>query len=186
MLHQNKSQTNFWLDIILFSLLFLAILTGGLLWLFIPSGREQAGFDFLTLSRFSWRQAHNGVAFVLLLGISLHLLLHWQWLECVGARLFSRKLADCSRLNFGVDSLLFMTFAAVVLSGFVMWFGGAGYHGGYQTSFLLGLTRHDWRNIHLWSSLTFLTVFTWHTALHWSWLTCMARRYFLAAEAKAH
>jgi hypothetical protein len=42
---------------------------------------------------------------------------------------------------------------------------------------LLSLTRHTWNDLHLYAGLAMIAVFALHLALHWNWLTCVARRY---------
>lgn len=185
----NKSKTNFWLDLLIFALFILTALTGLFLWLVIPGG--QGGGQFIVLlglTRRTWISLHNWLGVAMLSGSLIHLILHWEWITCVAGRFF-KKLARPARLNFSLDSLLFAAFALSSLSGLIMWLvlPGGGHRGGRNLVAdlaLLGLTRHDWSNLHLWAGLTIIALLVVHLTLHWAWISCMTRRYAFCGPAK--
>jgi hypothetical protein len=120
-----------------------------------------------------------------LLGAAIHIALHWKWISCVADRFF-KKLARQARINFSLNTILFLAFSLASLSGMVIWLllPGGGYQGGrnpFYNATLLGLTRHGWNDLHLYAGLAMIVVFAVHLALHWGWLTCVARRYAKAA-----
>ena len=115
-----KTKTNFWFDVTIFILFLITALTGLLLWLILPDGRGSSGTIFLGLTRQSWIDLHNWIGLAMLAGITLHLLLHWQWISCVWQRYF-KKLAKQARINFSLNSLLFVAFFLVNLTGLIAW-----------------------------------------------------------------
>jgi fucose 4-O-acetylase-like acetyltransferase len=176
-----KTKTNFWLDIVIFTAFLATAITGLLLWLVIPGGRGSGNLIFLGLTRHTWVDLHNWAGLAMLIGAVVHLILHWKWLICVAERFF-KKLARQARLNFSLDSLLFVAFFLVSLSGLVSWLilPSGGYRGGrnpFYNATLLGLSRHDWNNLHLWAGLAMIAILTVHLALHWRWIVCTAHRY---------
>lgn len=181
----NRTKTNFWLDAVNFAAFLMAAATGLLLWLIIPGGPGSGETLFLGLTRHTWLEWHHWFGLSLLIGLLIHLALHWQWLGCMAGRFFRQSAAQ-ARLNFSLDALLFVAFFLVSLSGLALWLvvPGGGYRGGRNPFFRaawLGLTRHDWSDLHLWAGLAMLVILTVHLALHRRWLVCVARRYTEAA-----
>jgi len=180
-----KNRTNFWLDVIIFITFVMTASTGLLLWLIIPSGQGKGWYVFFGLTRHNWVDLHNWVGLAMLVGVSLHLILHWRWIVCVIQRFFS-KLAGQARVNFSLDSVLFVFFFLTMLSGLVAWLvlPSGGYRGGRNPFFnatLFGLSRHNWNDLHLWAGLVMLSIVILHLILHWQWIVCTARRYAQAA-----
>lgn len=180
-----KTRFNFWLDITILIALLITAITGLLLWLVLPHGPGSQSFIFLGLTRGTWIDIHNWVGLAMLIGAATHIALHWRWISCVADRFF-KKLARQARINFSLNSVLFVTFFLASLSGLVVWLllPSGGYRGGrnpFYNATLLGLTRHGWSDVHLYAGLAMIAVFAFHLALHWNWLTCVARRYAQAA-----
>lgn len=177
----NRTKTNFWLDAIILAAFLATAVTGLLLWLIVPGGPGNGETLFLGLTRHTWLEWHNWTGLSMLLGVVIHLILHWHWLGCVAQRFF-KQAAKQVWLNFSLDTLLFMAFFLTSLSGLVLWLAlsGGGYRGGRNPFFragLFGLTHHDWSDLHLWGGLALIIILTVHLALHWKWLVCVARRY---------
>ncbi len=184
-----KTKTNFWFDVTIFILFLITALTGLLLWLILPGGRGSSGTIFLGLTRQSWIDLHNWIGLAMLVGVTLHLLLHWKWISCVSQRYF-KKLARQARVNFSLNSLLFVAFFLVNLSGLIAWLvlPSGGYQGGrnpFYGATLLTLTRHDWKDLHLWAGLAMIVILVIHLALHWQWVMCVVRRYTQAAFCRS-
>lgn len=177
----NKTKINFWLDILILVTFIATALTGLLLWIIIPGGRGSGTLTFLELSRHTWLDLHIWAGLAMLFGSALHLILHGSWIVCVMSRFF-KKLAWPARLNFFLDTILLAAFSLVSLSGLIVWLilPSGGYQGGrnpFYGATLLGLTRHGWSDLHLWTGLAISAVVIIHLALHWSWIVCMLRRY---------
>jgi preprotein translocase subunit SecY len=185
-----KSRYNFWLDLSILTAFLVTAVTGLLLWLVLPHGPGSQSSVFLGLTRYAWIDIHDWAGLAMLLGAATHIALHWKWISCVAGRYFKR-LARQARINFSLNSLLFIAFFLASLSGLVAWLvlPGGGYQGGrnpFYNATLLGLTRHGWNDIHLWTGLAMIVVLTVHFALHWNWLTFTARRYAQAAVSNWH
>jgi hypothetical protein len=185
-----KTRFNFWFDVTIFITFLVTAGTGLLLWLVIPGGGRGSGeFIFLGLTRHSWIDLHKWVGLGMSAGVAAHLILHWEWISCVAERFF-KKLVRQARLNFALNSFLFVAFFLTGLSGLVVWLilPAGGYQGGrnpFYNATLLGLTRHNWNDFHLWAGLAMIAILTVHLSLHWKWIICVARRYTQAALCKA-
>ncbi len=184
-----KTKTNFWLDLTILTSFLLTALTGLLLWLILPGGRGSGETVLLGLTRSEWIDLHNWVGLALLAGVTLHLTLHWKWISCVSRRYF-RKLARQARINFSLNTVLFVAFFLANLSGLIIWLvlPSGGFQGGrnpFYNATLLSLTRHQWQDLHLWTGLAMIVVLINHLVLHWDWLLCVARRYAQAARCES-
>lgn len=73
-------------------------------------------------------------------------------------------------LNYTLDWLAFLLFAALTATGLLLKFGLP--HGGGGSA-VLSLTRHEWGDIHFWVSLSFLAVVAVHLVLHSTWIKAM-------------
>ena len=176
-----KNKINFWLDITVSMTFVATVITGLMLWLLMPSGQGSGQLIFYGLTRRQWVDIHNWVGLVMLLGVMIHLVLHWRWIDCVLDR-FLGNLARQARINFSLDAVLFSALIVTGVSGLVPWLilPGGGYQGGrnpFYNATLYGLTRHQWTDIHLWVSLVMMGIIAIHLVLHWRWITCTARRY---------
>jgi hypothetical protein len=183
-----KTKSNLWLDAAIFLAFMVVALTGLLLWLVLPAGRGSSAYLFWGLSKRTWMDIHDWAGVVMLAGVALHFLLHWKWIVCVGKRYFHR-LARQARLYFTLDVLLLAAFILANLSGLLVWlaFGQGGYQGGRNPAYnavILGLGRHDWNDLHLWSSLAIIAILATHIILHWKWILCTLRRYTQNAQSR--
>ena len=117
----------------------------------------------------------SGLAIHEWLGISFgaaiitHLLLHWQWVVGVTKRFFT-KLPRQTRLNYLVNTLLFIDITAIIFSGLMIskvalpWLGVSLGSGG------------GWLTVHKLAADGSLALVGAHVALHWQWIVQMARR----------
>ena len=182
-----NSKSNLWLDAVIFLAFVTAALTGLLFWLVLPEGRGSSAYIFLGLSKETWTDIHNWAGVIMLSGAALHILLHGKWIVAVGKRYF-RRLARQARINFTLDSMLFLSFVLVNLSGLLIWLAlPAGYQGGRNLAFnatILGLGRHNWNDLHLWSGLAIIAILSVHVLMHWKWILSTMRRYYRTAVAR--
>jgi len=120
--------------------------------------------------RFSGISIHEWLSVALAATIVIHLLLHWKWIIEIGAHFF-QKLWHASRLKFVVDSLLFIDFVAVMMSGILI---------SRVVLPTLGLsitgTDREWRMLHSLSADAALLLVGLHFALNWDWVVCMVKR----------
>lgn len=78
-------------------------------------------------------------------------------------------------LNFAVDLLTLLAILVLVGTGLIMYLilpAGSGSRG----LVLCGLGRHDWGDIHFWSSAALAVLLVLHLALHWAWVCGTIRR----------
>lgn len=78
-----------------------------------------------------------------------------------------------SRYNFVVDTILALLFLTMVSTGILMHL----FPKGLGRSTALGLTRHEWGDIHLTVSLLFLVFILIHLVLHYNWERITAMRF---------
>jgi hypothetical protein len=78
-------------------------------------------------------------------------------------------------LNFIVDLLTLLAILTMIGTGLIMYFTlppGSGSRG----LILWGLDRHEWGDVHFWSSVALGALLILHVALHWSWVCGTIRR----------
>lgn len=69
--------------------------------------------------------------------------------------------------NVAIDLTSFVLLVGLLLTGLLIHYVlPPGSHG----SSFLGLTRHEWGNIHFWVALFFVAVILFHLLLHLSWI----------------
>ena len=91
-----------------------------------------------------------------------------------------------SILNFLVDILTLLAIFVMIATGLAIRFvlppGTGGRHG--EGGLLLwGLGRHDWGDVHFWTSVSLGVLLVIHVALHWSWVCLMVHRLLGGTEA---
>jgi hypothetical protein len=105
-----------------------------------------------------------------------HLLFHWDWIANL-TKTFFKKLFHASRLNFVVDSLLFVAMTAAMLSGLMI---------SKNVLPALGIqldVSREWRSIHSLAADASLIFVALHFALHWKWVVSGVQRYIVAPLA---
>ncbi len=116
---------------------------------------------------------HEWLSLALAATLMVHLVLHWEWVLNVAAR-FLRKWFHESRLNFIVDTALFIAFVLVMLSGILISRSILG---------LLGIqlaASPAWRTLHSLSADASLYLTGLHFALHWKWIASTINRFVVA------
>jgi hypothetical protein len=122
--------------------------------------------------RITGEDIHEWFSVALGATVIVHLLLHWDWIICVGRTYFAR-LWHSSRLNFFLDVLLFLGFNTIMFSGLMI-----------SRSVLpsLGITVGEtgtWRIIHSQSAEISMWLVAIHFGLHWRWVVTMLKKYIL-------
>ncbi|MBP1908794.1 DUF4405 domain-containing protein [Methanolobus bombayensis] len=100
----NKSEVNYYTDIVL-TILFIAVaITGFILYLAIPSGVQRGRYqEFIGITKATWTLIHNRTSILLTLFTGLHLLLHKKWIFCMTKNMFKKseqKDAECELQTF--------------------------------------------------------------------------------------
>lgn len=101
--------------------------------------------------------------------IVTHLLLHWQWIIEVTKRFFS-KAQWSARINYLLNSLLFVVITILILSGLMI---------SHVALPALGIELGEggiWKQLHKLSADLFLYGIGLHVALHWQWIVNMIKR----------
>ncbi|GIV90999.1 MAG: hypothetical protein KatS3mg055_3517 [Chloroflexus sp.] len=126
-------------------------------------------FLIATAPRFSGLAIHEWLSLALAVALITHILLHWQWIVTIGKRLFA-KTTWRSRLNYLLNTLLFLAFTITVATGVLI---------SREALPLLGITMPRDRTLELLhrqaSDLT-MVILGLHIAIHWSWIVGMIRR----------
>lgn len=112
---------------------------------------------------------HEWLSIGLALVICMHAALSWDWIVSTAKRLFAKAKA-APKLNLVVDSVLFLSFVTVMLSGLLISkvvLGAVGIH---------VATGGVWRVLHTLSSDVALWALAIHFALHWKWIADTVKR----------
>lgn len=102
-----------------------------------------------------------------------HLLLHWKWLVA-STRRFLGRLPRATRINYVLNSLLFIAMTVLIFSGLMM-----------SESALpaLGISLPEgrtWHSLHALSADWALIILGFHVALHWKWILTTTKRYVVS------
>lgn len=88
----NKAKINYLLDAVI-GLAFLLSALSGVAFLFMGSGGYQGGrnavfvSEFLGIARLTWSDFHEFASLMLMAGVLVHLVLHWNWIVCLTKQL---------------------------------------------------------------------------------------------------
>lgn len=77
-----------------------------------------------------------------------------------------------TKLNFALDLIAFACFLAMGATGWILKYTlppGSGRSGAE----LLGMTRHEWGDVHFLLAVVLALAILIHLALHWKWILCM-------------
>jgi len=89
---------------------------------------------------------------------------------------------DKTKINLIIDAIMLVFLMSIAGMGFLIKYilvpgykRNALYEGDVEL-YYMGLTRHEWGNIHLWLSFVFLFLMILHIILHWKMITCIFRQ----------
>jgi hypothetical protein len=137
-----------------------------------------AAFVVAMEPRFSGLPVHEWLSLALAATIVIHLLLHWKWITGIAARFF-QKLWHASRLKFVVDTLLFVAFIAVMLSGILISRSALPALG-----LQIGQVSRSWRTLHSLSANLSILLVGLHFALNWDWVVGTVKRLVVSPLAR--
>jgi hypothetical protein len=127
-------------------------------------------FLISTAPRYTGNLIHEwlGVAFAVTL--IAHILFHWKWISQVGAKFF-KNLWHVSRLQFVLDTLIFITFVILIVSGLAI---------SRDVMSLLGFTiaaGRSWKFIHSTASTAAVILAGLHIAFNWNWVISSVKKF---------
>lgn len=160
----SKTERNFWLNLTMFIALLITTATGLFLWLMIP---HVVNVSFLGLARKVWVTIHICSGFVILGGVVIHIVWHWQWLKALRGRPLS-KMPEKVRANRVVNRLVWITFITANVFGVIAWIIHFG-DGPYVVNMA--------DRLHVVTANVWLVILIIHLALHWRWIVSAAQRY---------
>jgi cytochrome b len=102
--------------------------------------------------------------------VIVHLLLHWKWVAA-STRRFLGKLPRATRLNYVLNTLLFIAMTTIVYSGLMI---------SEIALPALGISLGEgfsWRMLHAQASDITLILIGLHIAFHWKWILSTTKRY---------
>lgn len=143
----NPTRTNFWLDILLFVAVLLAL-----------------------APNFTGLAIHEWLSIAFWATIVLHLLLHWSWTVNALKRIFS-KLPWSTRLNLILNVLLFIDMTVVLFSGIMISREALPFLGLTLTG------GRSWEGIHRLTADWVVFITGLHIALHWRWILSTLKRF---------
>jgi hypothetical protein len=116
---------------------------------------------------------HEWLGLAVTAALVTHLLFHWEWIANL-LKTFVKKLWHASRLNFVVDSLLFVAMTAAMLSGILI-------SKSVLATFGVQLeVGRAWRSLHSLAADASILLVALHFALHWKWIVSSLQRYIFA------
>jgi hypothetical protein len=160
----NKTKHNFWLDVTIFVAFLITGTTGLLLWRVIS---RQAGIAFLGFPRSIWVTFHLCSGMVILAGVIMHVIWHWDWLKALRRRPLSR-MSGKLRANRITDRIMWITFIAANVSGALTW----AMHFG-DDIYVVNVPDR----LHVVVGIVLIILVTVHLALHRKWIASTTQRY---------
>jgi hypothetical protein len=131
-----------------------------------------AAFLIATAPRLSGIPIHEWLSIAFGAAIVIHLLLHWQWVAATLRRFF-RRMNSRQRINFVLNTLLFIDIVILLFTGLVI---------SRVALPALGIDTVRggiWRPLHSLSSDIAVFIIGLHVALHWQWIWSAIKRYFI-------
>jgi len=105
--------------------------------------------------------------------IIVHILLHWQWVVGI-TKQFLKKLKAEPRVNYIVNTAIFISFTTVIFSGLMISHSVLPFFG------LEIASSGFWKMLHFTSADVTVWLAALHVALHWRWIVNAVKRYLLA------
>src|SRR3972149_574420 len=91
----------------------------------------------------------------------------------------TQAVSKQTQKNWWIDAALFISAVIPALSGISFLFlPSGGYQGGRNPMYNIQIlfARQTWDDLHTWSGVAMIAAAVIHLAIHWKWVTSMARR----------
>ena len=84
-----------------------------------------------------------------------------------------------AELNYIMDISMAVSFIIIAITGLILFFflPSGVRQGGYQE--FLGIIKQVWINVHNFFGIILIIFVLIHLALHWNWIFCMTKTFFL-------
>ena len=87
-----RTKINFFIDLFMAVSFFIVAIAGLVIFFFLPSGVIRGGYqEFLSLTKQTWVAVHNWFGIILIILMTIHLILHWNWIVTMTKKLIQRK-----------------------------------------------------------------------------------------------
>lgn len=114
---RHQTLINFWLDTALLLIFVMLVWVSVIVRFVFPPAEAAAGYLLWGLSLSGFMQLQFAVLAVFLLGIVLHLMLHWSWVcGVIGSRLFRRAGGEKRQMDDGQRTILGVGLMIVLLN----------------------------------------------------------------------
>jgi hypothetical protein len=120
---------------------------------------------------------HRWLCLALAIPALAHLVINWDWLLRVASSLAGR-LRKVTRLNFAIDTGLFLSTVTVMVSGFMVSQVIGAVFGWTAT------TDPSWYRVHAYSADPTIVFMLVHLALHWRWVVRVVRTRVLSGTTR--
>jgi len=117
---------------------------------------------------------HELLGLVFGTALIVHIALHWQWIVSI-TKGFFRKLLHPSRLNYGLNLMLFIDVLVTVVTGILI---------SRTLGLNLGIENQMLERVHVLSAELSLLFVGLHVAIHWKWIATHAKKYLFGFVAR--
>jgi hypothetical protein len=172
----HRTRLNWLVDAALFLSAVIAMLSG-IYFLYLPSGYQGGRnplYDVTILfNRSTWSDLHTWGGVIVIVVVTIHLSLHWQWIKTMSKRALTppwssgSHLSRGAKMNVAVNATIAASFLFTAASGMVLLFTPSGPRGKTAT-FLFD--RTTWDLIHTWAGVAMIIALLMHLAIHWRWI----------------
>ena len=100
---KSKGFINYLVDVVI-GIAFLFSAITGAAFMFMGSGGYQGGrnphfsVELLNVSRDTWSTLHTWSSLLMIAGVFVHLVLHWNWIKCMTRNIFSAKRVETEKI----------------------------------------------------------------------------------------
>lgn len=164
----------------------------GIYFLFLTSGGYQGGRNIwygvkILFERSTWGDLHTWGSVIMIIVITIHVAIHWDWIKMMAKRVVKYMSADGFHMSKGamvnlvITSLFAISFLITSLSGIYFLFTPTGgFEGGSNLGWDPGFlwSRSTWDLIHTWSGVVSIIAAVLHFVIHWGWVKKVTVRFF--------
>jgi preprotein translocase subunit SecY len=177
-----QTQRNWLVDASLFGSAVVAILSG-IYFLFLPVGGFQGGHNpaynlTILFSRHTWDDLHTWSGILMIIIVTVHLSLHWQWVVSMTRRMLKEifsggaSLNARGRFNVWINIIVATSFIVTALSGVYFLFIVSG-RDAIDPLYLF--SRQTWDLLHTWGAVVLILAAVIHFLIHWNWVVKVTR-----------